>query len=76
MQQPIDQSVHQRKDVPGQYLVIALAAGLYEIYFPAVAFDLPTQSVLYEVKLTLKENFNEWTIQLFPRCQNSTGFQS
>ena len=35
MQQPTDQSVGQRKDVPGQY----------KIYCPAMAFDLPTQSV-------------------------------
>ena len=27
MQQPTDQSVGQRKDVPGQYLDIALVAG-------------------------------------------------
>ena len=55
MQQPTDQSVDQRKDVPGQYLDIALVprqyldialvAGQYKIYFPAMAFDLPTQSV-------------------------------
>ena len=55
MQQPADQSVDQRKDVPGQYLDIALipeqyldialVAGQYKIYCPAVAFDLPMQSV-------------------------------
>ena len=48
MQQPTDQSVGQRKDVPGQYLDIALVAGQYKqykIYCPAMAFDLPTQSV-------------------------------
>ena len=33
--------------VPGQYLDIALAAGQYKIYCPALAFDLPTQSVTY-----------------------------
>ena len=32
---------------PGQYLDIALAAGQYKIYCPALAFDLPTQSVTY-----------------------------
>ena len=31
MQQPKDQSVGQRKDVPGQYLDIALVAGQYVI---------------------------------------------
>ena len=41
MQQPTD----QRKDVPGQYLDIALVAGLYKIYCPAMAFDPPVQSV-------------------------------
>ena len=46
MQKPSDQSVDQRKDVPGQYLDIALVAGQYKIYFPAMAFDLPTQSVI------------------------------
>ena len=49
MQQPIDQSVGQRKDVialvPGQYLDIAL--GQCKIYFSAMAFDLPMQSVTY-----------------------------
>ena len=33
--------------LPGQYLDIALAAGQYKIYCPALAFDLPTQSVTY-----------------------------
>ena len=33
--------------VPGQYPDIALAAGQYKIYCPALAFDLPTQSVTY-----------------------------
>ena len=57
MQQPTDQSVDQRKDVPGQYLDIALVlgqyldidlvAGQYKIYCPAMAFDPPTQSVIY-----------------------------
>ena len=32
MQQFTDQSVDQRKDVPGQYLDIALVAGQYKIY--------------------------------------------
>ena len=32
---------------PGQYLDIALVAGQYKIYCPALAFDLPTQSVTY-----------------------------
>ena len=45
MQQPTDQSVGQRKDVPGQYLDIALVAGQYKIYCPAMSFDPPTQSV-------------------------------
>ena len=45
MQQPTYQSVDQRKDVPGQYLDIALVAGQYKIYCPAMTFDLPTQSV-------------------------------
>ena len=31
--------------VPGQYLDIALVAGQYKIYCPAISFDLPTQSV-------------------------------
>ena len=57
MQQLTDQSVGQRKDVPGQYLDIAfiprqyldiaLVAGKYKIYCPAMAFDPPTQSVTY-----------------------------
>ena len=52
MQQPTDQSVGQRKDVPlqyldialihGQYLDITLVAGQYKIYCPAMAFDPPT----------------------------------
>ena len=33
--------------LPRQYLDIALAAGQYKIYCPALAFDLPTQSVTY-----------------------------
>ena len=45
MQQPTDQSVGQRKDVPGQYLDNALVAGQYKIYCLAMVFDLPTQSV-------------------------------
>ena len=55
MQQSTDQSVDQRKDVPGQYLDIALVpgqyldialvAGQYKIYCPAMSFDLPMQSV-------------------------------
>ena len=36
--------------LPGQYLDIALAAGQYKIYFPALAFDLPTQTVTYLFK--------------------------
>ena len=57
MQQPTDQCVGQGKDVPGQYLDIALilgqfldialVAGKYKIYCPAMAFDPPTQSVTY-----------------------------
>ena len=31
--------------VPGQYLDIALVAGQYKIYCPPMSFDLPTQSV-------------------------------
>ena len=55
MQQLTDQSVDQRKEVPGQYLDIilvpaqyldvVLVAGQYKIYFPAMAFDPPTQSI-------------------------------
>ena len=37
--------------LPGQYLDIALAAGQYKIYCPALAFDLPTQSVTYNYAL-------------------------
>ena len=48
MQQPTDQSVDQSKDVPWQYLDIALVAGQYKIYCPAMAFDPPTQSVTYK----------------------------
>ena len=47
MQHPTDQSVGQRMDAPRQYLDIALVAGQYKIYYPAMAFDLPTQSVTY-----------------------------
>ena len=57
MQQPTDQSVDQRKDalgqyldtvlIPGKYLDISLVAGQYKIHCPAMAFDLPTQSVTY-----------------------------
>ena len=53
MQQPTD----QRKDVPGQYLDIALVprqyldialvAGQYKIYCPAMSFDPPMQSVTF-----------------------------
>ena len=55
MQQPTDQSVGQRKDipgqyldialVPGQYLDIALVAGQYRIYCLAMAYYPPMQSV-------------------------------
>ena len=50
MQQPTNQSVAQRIDIPGQYLAsfpgsIALVAGQYKIYCPAMAFDLLRQSV-------------------------------
>ena len=47
MQQSTDQSVGQRKDVPRQYLDIALVPGQYKIYCPAMAFDPPMQSVTY-----------------------------
>ena len=57
MQQPTDQSIGQTKDVPGQYLDIALipgqfldialVAGQYKIHCPAVAFDPPMQSFTY-----------------------------
>ena len=47
MQQPTDQSVGQRKDVARQYLDIALVAGQYKIYYPAMAFDPPTQNVTF-----------------------------
>ena len=56
MQQLTGKSVDQRKDVPGQYLNIALVpgqyldialvAGQYKIYCPGMAFDPPTQSVI------------------------------
>ena len=46
MQQLTDQSVDQGKDVPGQYLEVALVAGQYKIYCPAIAFDLHVQSVI------------------------------
>ena len=56
MQQLTDQSVGQRKDVPGQYLDIVLVpgqylniaqvAGLCKIYCSAIAFNPPTQSVI------------------------------
>ena len=62
MQQPTDQSVGQREDIsrqyldialiPGQYLDIALIPGQYlDIALVAMAFDLPTQSVTFMVKL-------------------------
>ena len=47
MQQPTNQSVGQRKDIPGHYLDIALVAEQYKIYCPVMAFDLRTQSVTY-----------------------------
>ena len=53
MQQPTDQSVDQKKDVPPcsqQYLDIVLVAGQYKIYCPAMAFDPPKQSVIYRNK--------------------------
>ena len=40
-----------KKDVPGQYLDIALVAGQYKIYCPAMSFDPPTQSVTYVYKI-------------------------
>ena len=56
MQQPTDQSIDQRKDVPGQYLDIALvprqyldialAPGQYKTYCPALAFDPLMRSVI------------------------------
>ena len=57
MQQPTDQDVRQRKEVPrpyldtilvpGQYLGISLVAGKCKIYCPAMAFDPPKQSVTF-----------------------------
>ena len=54
MQQPTDQSVDQRKDLPRQYLDIAfvpgnisLVAGKFKIYCSAMAFDPSTQSVIF-----------------------------
>ena len=46
MQQLTDQSVDQRKDVPRQYLDIALVVGQYKICCPAMAFDPPIQNVI------------------------------
>ena len=46
MQQPTDQSV-------GQYLNTALVAGQYKIYCPAMAFDLPVQSVTFLCTLSI-----------------------
>ena len=46
MQQPTDQSVGQRKDVPGQYLDIALVAGQCKLYCPAMASYPPMQSAI------------------------------
>ena len=46
----MDQKITE-SHLPGQYLDIALVAGQYKIYCPALAFDLPTQSVTYHVKL-------------------------
>ena len=40
--------------LPRQYLDIALAAGQYKIYCPALAFDLPTQSVTYNFNTQLR----------------------
>ena len=55
MQQPTDQSVDQRKDVPrqyldialipGKYLDIALVAEQYKLYCPAMSFYPPKQNV-------------------------------
>ena len=62
MQQPIDQSVGQRMDVPGQYLDIALiprqyldialVARQHKIYCPAMAFDFPMQCYIISHYLT------------------------
>ena len=59
MQHPKDQSVDQRNHLPGQYtycpnsfpgnIYIALVAGKYMKYCPALAFDPPTQSGTYRV---------------------------
>ena len=64
MQQPTDQNVGKRRDVPGQYLDIALVpgqyldialvVGQYKIYCPAMAYDPPTQSVTLYVKVHIK----------------------
>ena len=52
MQQPTDQSVGQREDIPRQYLDIALIPGQYlDIALVAMAFDPPAQSVTFMVKL-------------------------
>ena len=53
MQQPTVQSVGQRKDFPGQYLDIALVANQYKIYYSALAFVTPTQSVIILTYVTL-----------------------
>ena len=40
-------SLVYRKDSPGQYPDIALAAGQYMVYCPAKAFDAPAKSGTY-----------------------------
>ena len=44
--------------IPGKYLDIAPVAGQYKIYCPAMAIDLPTQSVSYAPDVRQKFNFH------------------
>ena len=49
MQHPKDQSVDQRNHLPGQYIYIALVAGKYKKFTPALAFDPPMQSGILQL---------------------------
>ena len=70
LQQPTDQSVGQRigeshfpeQYHPHQYLDIALVAGQYKIYYPAMAFDLPTQSIILHNHICTWPNNNNCNV--------------
>ena len=70
-----DQSGYQRiteSHFPGQYLDIALVTGQYKIYCPAMAFDLPTQSVTYTYMDSLAALIHAYVTCTVHACTHTT----